>query len=202
MGKLFVSLLLLILPVQLFSQLKSGYEIDITLDGLADSTIFLAYHLGDKQYIRDTIRLDMSGHSVIRGDEALPQGIYMIVLPDRKYFEVLISKDQNFSLRCVYNDYFNTLRFSGSDENSAFLAYQKKWMGMQQRDADLGKRAQNNRQNSDSVKILVAEQKAQESNMIAYLKEVIAENNGNLLALLVKAMLPPVKSPFLIFRRL
>ena len=70
-----------------YGQLKSGYEIDITIHGLQDSTIFLAYHLGDKQYIKDTIKLDKSGTAIIRGNESLAQGIYMIVLPGRKYFE-------------------------------------------------------------------------------------------------------------------
>jgi thiol-disulfide isomerase/thioredoxin len=191
MTKFFITVLLLVSPAVVISQLKGGYEIDITLDGLPDSTVYLAYHLGDKQYIKDTLKLDGSGHVIVRGQEALPQGIYMIVLPGRKYFEVLISTDQNFSLRCTYDNYVNTLRFSGSDENTAFVVYQKKWISMQQKAADLTRRVQNNKQNSDSVKVLMAEQKALEAIMKSYLKEVINENNGNLLAVLVKAILPP-----------
>jgi thiol-disulfide isomerase/thioredoxin len=191
MGKFCIAVLLSMLPVLVSGQLRSGYEITITLEGLADSTVFLAYHLGDKQFIKDTLKLDKSGYGVLRGQEAMPQGIYMIVFPDRKYFEVLISTDQIFSVYCNYRNYFNTLKFTGSDENAAFLNYQKNWMSMQQRDADLGKRAQNNKQNSDSVKILMSEQRAQEAKMITYLKSVIRENDGNLLSILVKAMLPP-----------
>ena len=74
---------------------------------------------------------------------------------------------------------------------SAFLNYQKNWMSMQQKDGDLGKRVQNNKQNSDSVKILMAEQKAQEAKMISYLKTVIQENNGNLLSVLGKSNASP-----------
>ena len=98
--------------------MKTGYEIDITIRGLQDSTIFLAYHLGDKQYIKDTVKLDLKGHAVIKGQETLPEGIYMIVLPGKKYFEILMSKDQQFSVNCSYSDYFNTLQFTGSDENT------------------------------------------------------------------------------------
>ncbi len=99
-------------------QSKSGYEIEANIDGLQDSTVYLAYHLGDKQYIKDTLKLDRSGHGIFRGKEALPQGIYMIVLPGRKYFEILISTISIFQCSCSYNDYSNTLKFSGSDENS------------------------------------------------------------------------------------
>lgn len=190
MRKIFFSVLLSMVSAFSFSQLKNGYEIDITIRGLQDSTVFLAYHLGDKQYIKDTIKLDKAGHGIVLGQEVLPQGIYMIVFPGKKYFEILISKDQHFAINCSYNDYFSTIKFNGSDENSAFVEYQKKWMIMQQHAAAIAKRVQNNKQNSDSLKTLTQTQKLQEANMISYLKSVINTNNGNLLATLVEALLP------------
>ncbi len=186
---IFIALFLLF-PVFAFSQLKNGYEIGVTIKGLQDSTVFMAYHLGDKQYIKDTLKLDGMGHGVLSGREALPQGIYMIVLPGRKYFEFLIPSGQYFSMTCSFSDYFNTLRFTGSNENSAFVEYQKKWIVMQQHAAAISKRIQNNRQNNDSLKILGSIQKQNEANMKSYLKSVISENEGTFLATLVKAMLP------------
>jgi peroxiredoxin len=170
--------------------MKNGFEIPVNISGLRDSTIFLAYHMGDKQYIKDTVTLDSKGSGVFSGEETLPQGIYMIVLPGKKYFEVLMSTDQNFSVNCSYIDYFNTLKFSGSDENSAFIAYQKQWVVMQKKATGIVKRLQNNRQNTDSLRILSEMQKKQEDSMKSYLHSVINENNGNFLSLLVKAMLP------------
>jgi thiol-disulfide isomerase/thioredoxin len=190
MRKLFFGILVFLVPAYSFGQLKSGYEIDVTIRGLQDSTVFLAYHLGDKQYIKDTIKLDRIGHGIVRGQEVLPEGIYMIVLPGKKYFELLISTGQHFTLNCSYSDYFSTLKFTGSQENSAFIEYQKKWLIMQQRAASLSKRVQNNKQNNDSLKVLGSIQRLQEENMKSYLKSVIKENNGNLLAILVKALLP------------
>jgi thiol-disulfide isomerase/thioredoxin len=190
MGKVLIIVLLSLVSSFSFSQLKNGYEIDITIHGLQDSSIYLAYHFGDKQYIKDTLKLDKAGHVIAHGQEILPQGIYMIVLPGRKYFEILISKDQKFSLDCSYNDYFNTLRFTGSEENTAFIEYQKKWMGMQRKASAITKRVQNNKQNNDSLKILTSIQKTQEENMKFYLKNLAGANDGNLLAILVKALLP------------
>jgi thiol-disulfide isomerase/thioredoxin len=185
-----IAFLLVIISLSVFGQMKNGYDIDITIRGLEDSTVFLAYHLGDKQYIKDTLKLDKNGHGKLLGNEPLPGGIYMIVLPGRKYFETLISDDQYFVITCSYDDYFNSLRFSGSAENSAFIEYQKKWMGMQQHAASLAKRLQNEKQNSDSLKLLTAAQKSQEDKMKTYLRSVAESNNGNLLATLVKALLP------------
>jgi thiol-disulfide isomerase/thioredoxin len=190
MRKLFFIILLLSFPVISFGQLRNAYEIEVTIKDLPDSTVFLAYHLGDKQYIKDTLKLDASGHGFLHGMVALPEGVYMIVLPGRKYFEMLISSDQYFSVSCLNRDFFNTLSFTGSTENSAFVAYQKKWISLQQRSAAIAKRIQNNRQNNDSLKILGSIQKTQEGNMRSYLKGVIKENNGTFLSTLVKAMLP------------
>jgi thiol-disulfide isomerase/thioredoxin len=190
MRRLLFYILLSLIPVFSSAQIKNGYEIDITIKGLQDSTVFLAYHLGDKQYIKDTIKLDKSGHGIVRGKEILPQGIYMIVLPGRKYFEFLITDDQRFSLSCFFTDYFNTLRFSGSEENSAFVEYQRNWIIMQQQAASISKRIQNNKQNNDSLKILGPIQKLQEGNMKSFLKGVIKENEGNFLGTVVKGLLP------------
>jgi thiol-disulfide isomerase/thioredoxin len=175
-------------------QIKKGYDISVTINGLPDSTVYLAYHLGDKQYIKDTLNLDKSGHGVLSGSESTPQGIYMIVLPGRRYFEILISSDQFFSLTCNYSDYFKTLKFTGSDENSAFVDYQRKWVAMQEEAAKTDARIQTNKQNKDSLKTLTELRNKQEERMKSYLNSVVSSNEGTLLAMLVKAIIP-VKVP-------
>jgi thiol-disulfide isomerase/thioredoxin len=185
-----LTILLISLSALTFSQLKTGYEINVTINGLKDSTIYLAYHLGDKQYIHDTLKLDNNGKTVIRGQEALPQGIYMIVLPGRTYFEMLMSTDQIFSVSCSYNDYINTLKFTGSDENNAFVSYQKTWGKLQENMSSLVKRGQASKDNKDSTQLLTLAQNEQEKQMKEYLNDIIKTNNGNMLATLVKAILP------------
>jgi len=191
MRNLLLVIIISLYPNLIFSQLKNSYEINLTINGLRDSSVYLAYHLGDKQYIQDTLILDSSGKTLIKGQAALPQGIYMIVLPGRNYFEMLISNDQFFSASCSYKDYFNTLKFEGSDENTAFLAYQKKWGALQEQMSSLAKRAEANKGITDSVKIITSVQLALEKVMKEYLNNVVASNNGNMLAVLVKAILPP-----------
>jgi len=171
-------------------QLKYNHEISVTVTGLRDSSVYLAYHFGDKQYITDTAKLDNRGYGVFSGPETLPQGIYMIVLPGKQYFELLASNDQIFSVTCNYSDYYNTLRFGGSEENTRFVEYQKKWTSLQKQAQGLGRRMQANKQNSDSVRILSEKQKSLEESMKSYLRTVTEENGDNLLAMLVRSMLP------------
>ena len=169
---------------------KQGYEIKVSIPELQDSTIFLGYHFGDKQYLKDTLKLDNSGSGMFAGAETLPQGIYLIVLPGKQYFEVLMSADQHFSISCSYPEYYNSLKFSGSDENNAFIAYQKHWMELQRKASGIGKRLQGARQNPDSLRILTDLQKKQEESMKAYLKDMISQHKGTFLSVLIKAMLP------------
>jgi peroxiredoxin len=190
MRRIFSGLIFFIVSLGVTGQPMNGYQISFKINGLRDSTVFLAYHLGDKQYILDTIKLDASGSAQFSGREALQQGIYMIVLPGKRYFEILIPEDQHFSFTCSFDDPFSTLSFSGSAENTSFVEYQKNWVKMQQRASGISRRLQNNKQNNDSVRIITEAQKLQEERMRAYLKTVISENGSNLLSLLVKAMLP------------
>lgn len=195
MKKLFVNILIITsLVLCTRGQEKTGYEINLGIPELKDSTVYLAYHLGDKQYIKDTLRLDNSGRGRLHGIEKLPQGIYMIVLPGMQYFEVLIPEDQHFSISCSYPDYFGTLKFTGSEENEAFVNYQKHWMELQSQAAAINRRLQENGQNTDSLRILSEMRVQKEESMKAYLNEMVRKHKGTLLSVLIKAMLP-VEAP-------
>lgn len=196
MRKIIFGVILIIISAASYGQIISGYKISVTITGLQDSTIFLAYHMGDKQYLKDTLKLDNKGHGVLQGKEPLPQGIYMIVLPRRNYFEMLISDDQQFEVNCSYSDYKNTLKFTGSVENSAFVDYQNKWSAMQIKASGILKRIQANKDNSDSLKILNVLQKSWEEKMVTYLQSTVTANKGNLLSVLVKSLLPIVVPEF------
>jgi thiol-disulfide isomerase/thioredoxin len=179
-----------LITITSIGQVKTGYDIGISVPDIRDSSVYLAYHFGDKQYIKDTLILDNKGSGVFSGKELLPQGIYLVVLPGKKYFEVLISENQKFSISCNYKDYFNSLKFSKSPENTSFVDYEKKWSLMQEKASNLGKRIKENRENSDSLRILKEYQDIQSREMKSYLSSVVADNGNNLLSVLVKSIIP------------
>lgn len=108
------------------AQGKKGHEIDIYISGFDQSEIYLAYYYGDKQYIRDTTARTENGTYVFSGEETLPAGVYLVVLPpDSRYFEILIDdNEQHFSISTSYNDLVGSMRFEGkSADNERFYAY-------------------------------------------------------------------------------
>jgi thiol-disulfide isomerase/thioredoxin len=181
---------LLAFSTAITAQNKYGYDISVNIKGLGDSTVYLAYHFGDKQYVCDTLKLDRNGSGKFTGNQSLPQGIYMIVIPGNKYFELLMPEKQLFALSCSFTDYFKTLRFSGSDENTAFIEYQRNWVSMQEETGMLNTRYQANKQNKDSLKILTDMSARNDVKMRDYLLSVVEQNKGTLLALVVKMIIP------------
>jgi hypothetical protein len=54
----------------------------------------LAYYYGDQQFAKDTAEIDKEGRFVFSGDETLDYGMYMVVLPDGNYFEIVVAEDR------------------------------------------------------------------------------------------------------------
>lgn len=100
-----------------------GYEMKITIKGIQNQNVQLAYYFGDKQYIRDSAKADANGHLTFKGDEALPGGIYLAVVPSRKYFEMIVDKEQKFSMETDTSDFIANMKVKGSKDNESFYEY-------------------------------------------------------------------------------
>lgn len=100
-----------------------GYEIRIKIDGLRDSLVHLANYYGDKQYLKDSAYCDAQGQVVFKGDTSLPGGIYLFVFPNKTYFELLIDKEQRFSMECQMDNVVPSMRVKNSEDNRLFYEY-------------------------------------------------------------------------------
>ncbi len=176
------------------SQNSSGYNISFTITGMEDSKVSLAFHLGDKQYIKDTVDTDKSGSGLFAGDESLEQGLYMIVMPDNRYFEIILSHDQHFNIVCNRDDFINTLQFNGSEENRYFIEYQRKWMELQSNAAELRKEFETSESSPATKRKLTKKLNDHEDVMINFLKTSAESYRGTILSQMIKALIP-VKAP-------
>ncbi len=102
-----------------------GYQINIQVQGLQDTTAFLAYHYGNRQYVQDTVKIDKEGNFVFQGPEKLDRGMYMVVLPGQVYFEILLDDNQTFGIKTTMNDFVNSMMFDNSSDNETFYEYMK-----------------------------------------------------------------------------
>src|SRR5690554_2135317 len=77
---------------------KSGHEININVNGFQDTTLILGHYFNQRMYVDDTTRIDSDGNAVFSAEKPLPGGIYVVYLPNQKYFDILIDKDQHFEV--------------------------------------------------------------------------------------------------------
>jgi len=114
----------MLLTLQLSSQ--TAYRIDVTLKPFHSGYLYLAHHYGKKQILVDSAAIDNNSKAVFTGKTKLPGGIYMIAFPKKDgWFEIVIDKEQNFTIVGDSSDLLNKLVFTGSADNQLFKDYQK-----------------------------------------------------------------------------
>lgn len=108
-------------------QAQNPFKFSFKVNGIADTSIYLANYYGAKQYYADTAQVDSKGNFVFEGKELYPGGIYLMVMPDRSgYFELIISGNEtSFIMECDKEDLIRSMKVKGSPENTAFYEYQK-----------------------------------------------------------------------------
>lgn len=100
----------------------AGYKIKVKVNGVKDSACYLAYYFGDKQYLKDTAKADKAGNFTFDGKKTLDGGLYLVVLPKKRFFQIIIDKEQNFYVETDTSD-LDKLKFKGSEENDLYYNY-------------------------------------------------------------------------------
>ncbi len=184
--------LLLFSPSFAQKKQKDYYRIKVVIPHLPDKEVYLGYHFANKNYVEDTLKLDSRGRGIFHGSDTLPGGVYLLVLPSMRYLEFLVDEENRFfTIETDTTDFFKTMKFEGSKENSDFLAYQQTLSKLNRKLQSLHQRLRANRSNDDSTQVLqeqidAVNQKTEEIN-----REIIMQHPGSFLAHLVAAMTPP-----------
>jgi thiol-disulfide isomerase/thioredoxin len=166
-----------------------GYEIKIQIDNLADSAVYLGYYFGDKQYVKDTVKLDKKGRGVFKGNEPLPTGMYFVLVPGNMVFEVIVDQVQKFGLSTKFTkdatDLTRYLKATGCPDMDVYIDYQlfminrgEKAMGLRKRLAAT-KSEPEKKIFSDSLELLHNEVKAK-------WKDIEENHSANLVAAILK----------------
>lgn len=169
---------------------QPGYSISVSAKGGPAVKIRLAYHVGNQQYVRDSLVTDATGNCRFMGSEKLPAGVYMIVLPENTFFEFLIDEDQYFDIRFSSSDPVATLAFNGSEENDRFVAYQRKWKTLQEEAMGISNRLNGLQPGNQQAAAVRNELANQEAKMKQYLRETAEANKGTLLGAIAWSVIP------------
>lgn len=171
---------------------KPGYSIKVKVKGIvAKDTCYLAYYNWDKQYLKDTAIADVNGAFAFSGKDNLPNGIYLVVLPGRKYFECIV-KEQNFSLETDTSDYVKYMKVKNSLENEAFYEYLRFIEAKGKVRDSLRKEYDKVKDDKTTSEPLRQKIIATDNDVKAYKTKVAAAHPGTFLSMLFKATEDPI----------
>lgn len=174
---------------------QTGYNIAVELKPYRNTFVYLGYYYGDVRALADSVKLDGNSRGVFNGAEALPGGIYFIVSPNKQIlFELLIDKDQQFSISADSASLPSGVVFTGSEQNKNFQHYSAFAGSTGQRIQQLNARLASSRNANDSAKI-GAEIRHLTSSLKKYRDSITARNPDDFLAVLFNAMQEPAIPP-------
>jgi peroxiredoxin len=120
--------LLIFVAIGLFFQAcgqtpKPGYNIKFKITGLQDTTVYLGYYYAEGTYVRDTARVTTSGEFLFDGKEALPHGVYFLVLDKTRLFDpgFVIGANQHFTLETSRDDFVKNMVVKNDPDNKLFF---------------------------------------------------------------------------------
>jgi len=124
MKRIFSLLFLLNTTYFLFAQ-TNEFELKVTFTPFKYQFIYLGYHYGKQKPIIDSVFLDNNSTGIFKRAKKMEKGIYLIGFPNKAgYFEVLIDKEQKFTVIADSSNLLPSIKFVGSPDNTLFLQYQ------------------------------------------------------------------------------
>ena len=199
MKRILLSSFILLISFCSFSQ--AGYVIKGKIKGIHDTICRFGNHFGDKQYVKDTAKVDHEGNFVFKGNKKLDGGIYLIVPPSNKYFEILIDKEQYFSFETdTTSKFVEHMKVKGSQDNIEYYKFQK-FIAEEYTKADpMRKHIAKIREDSlaaattkkDSIKILQEKLSAIDKEVDNYKNDYMKKNPNSFLTAIFKSQTDPV----------
>ncbi|MGB0805139.1 MAG: redoxin domain-containing protein [Salibacteraceae bacterium] len=111
--------------ISLFSGVHAQHNFTFKIDGLSDTTVYLANYFGGKLYYNDTADVDANGVAKFIGEDTKPGGIYALIYPDNKtYFQVVVN-ETNIEMETKLINPEGNMMVKVSEENKAFYEYLK-----------------------------------------------------------------------------
>jgi thiol-disulfide isomerase/thioredoxin len=165
-----------------------GYKIEVNVKGLKDTSLILGHYFNKKMYVSDTAIVNHEGQAIFEGQKALNGGIYLVYMPDKSYFDLMITDDQTFTVTTAGPNYIPSMSIKGATESQKFLDYQKYLFDKQTVAQSYQKELEMHKNNADSTKLIQEKQKNLNAEVQSYWNKTIAENPGTFLATFLHAL--------------
>ncbi|MCB9178439.1 MAG: redoxin domain-containing protein [Flavobacteriales bacterium] len=177
-----VALFALVLPAT--AQDAPKRQIEATITGASSDTIYLANYYGSKLYYADTAIADARGKAVFHSPKGYASGLYAIVAPGLKFFQVLVNEPV-IKFATDTTDLVKHLEVKVSKENQVYLDYIR-YLDDRKKERDLLRTQLEEQQDATARNSFKAKLEDLDKAVKAYQDELMAKNPGTLVAAMVK----------------
>ena len=131
-GKIFILLFSVILfsggireaAAQKTAAKTKSFQLTVKMKNYPDSlnhVLLLGRYYGGSQYIVDTIKYNPKTKDyTVYSDTPKEGGLYLLITADRNYAELIIDKNQQYTVEATYPDILSSIKFIGSPENQLY----------------------------------------------------------------------------------
>lgn len=175
------------------AQSENGYKITAKFKSIdPNKTYYLAHYYGNTQYLKIDSTKANNGVLEFKGKEPLKGGIYLVVLSESKYYDIMVSgNEKEFSFEADTADYIKSVKFTGSKENDIIFNYRKFLASKSDEAMVVQKVFQNKTEDKTALEMAKLKMKTLQDEVNAYMKNVIAEHGSTFAGKVIKANMEP-----------
>jgi len=184
----FIPLLLLAAALQA----QNSYEIHVTFKPFKNQYIYLGHYFGKSYPITDSAMLNDKSEAVFKGTKKLQGGIYLIGYPGKAgFFEILIDKQQKFSVIADTATIRSGIKFVNSPDNVLFTSYQQHMNTTGKQVSAMQEKLKTATNKKDSATLTDGLVKLNQE-IVDYREGLIKKDPSNILSILLIAMREPI----------
>lgn len=187
--------MLLIVPILKISAQDKSYNITFKVKGIKNEAALLAYHYGDKKYVKDSVLFDANGIGTIKGIKNYEPGIYLLAFPSRgnAYFE-FVMKETQYTMETDTVNFLEKMVVKNSEENKLFYD-DIHFMNKQGRLIDSLNKVSQNDELSDDVREKAEESAKKIAENLKSKRRQLIKDHPNLLYAKILSVMADVEIP-------
>lgn len=171
-------------------------HLKIHVEGLSSGTCLLANYFGNQQYIQDSVKVNANGWFEFKSTKPRDGGIYLIVLPDKTYFEIILDENQQFTIETEKDNFVTKMKVTSSTENQYFYEYLN-FLNDRQKEMELVKKVIDVTNSKDSIEQLNKKTLAIDNTVKNYKREYYkTKHPTTFMAKVLAAMDEPDQIPY------
>lgn len=174
---------------------NDGFKIKLKIKGLKDTTVYLGNYFGNKQYYKDTARVDANGVCIFEGKEPLPGGMYTIIYNNMQLFELVVTEPL-IEIETDTLNYVKNMVIKKSEENKIFLKNLLFINDKQQKMTDLQGKMNDEKTSETEKKEIQAQLDKLNEEVIKFRSDIMVNYPNSFVTATFKAMKEPETPKF------